>query len=459
MAKATMSAMDMLGEEAGIDLLNDPEVQKEANTPQSRLEKTLSEVNADEAMASSPAAANFKFRSLLSEAQQAALKKSAPAVAERMIKDYNQILEFGAPVLEEMNKDSEALLEEQKHIKIPEADDIVNNLMRELDGYNAKYRDRKTEEFFAKIKKWFGGAKYSLETMVRDSKPIAERLNLVAENLYKMEINLGENIIRARKLHESTIKTMDKVVAVLAALEEISEYLHEKFSRADAALNSADENGVVEFDGETYSFQEFKEFHADLAQGISEVEKTWHDWRSQFFIGFATAPTLRNLIMVSASMKRRLLVFRTQGIPAARRSLAMWQQAALATQSAEMGDKFREANEKLLVDSFGAAATAVDKVAKASQAPLLSEEGVFKVLDSVRRQADSLVAADKWGRDMRDKSLAAFERAEQDISTIDVETRRKLVESAISAAQGKDLPAAPKIDSGDDLMGMLAASN
>lgn len=437
----------------GIDmaaLLADPEVQKAA--PQAPLEAALASVTPAEAAASSTAEAKFEFRSLLSDEQREALKKSAPAVAERMLKDYNQILQFGAPVLEKMNQASIALLNEQKDIDVPEADQIVNNLLREMDGYNAKYRNLKMEDFVGKIKKFFGGAGYTLKTMIRDAKPISDRLNNAEVKIYEMEKNLGNNTVRARKLHEQTLDTMDDVVAVLAALEEIAAYLHEKFDRADATLKAAGtEETQVEFEGKKYSLSEFKEYHADLAQGISEIEKSWFDWRTQFFMGFASAPTLRNLILVSASMQRRLMVFRTQGIPSARRGLAMWQQAALAKQGAEMTDSVQKGTNDLIQNAFAASADAVEHVAMASQAALITEETVFAIIDSVKKQADSLVAADKWGRDMRARSIAALDKGEKDITAIDVEARRKLVENAVNAASPKNLESAPDMPAGDIL--------
>lgn len=434
-------------------LLADPEIQKQA--PESPLEAGLSAVTADDASAATPADAKFEFRSLLSDEQRKALKKSAPAVAERMVKDYNQILNFGAPVLEKMNQASIALLNEQKDIEVPEADHIVNTLLRELDGYNAKYRNLKMEEFAARIKKFFGGAGYTLKTMIRDARPISARLDEAEVKVRQMEINLGTNSDRARKLHEQTLETMDDVVAVLAALEEIASYLHAKFDRVDAILKKAgDAEQQIVFEKQSFSLSEFKELHADLAQGISEIEKSWFAWRQQFFLGFASAPTLRNLILVSASMQRRLLVFRTQGIPSARRGLAMWQQAALAKQGAELGDSLQKGTNAMITSSFEASADAVKHVAMAAQAPVITEETVFAVIDSVKKQAQSLIDADKWGRELRTRNIAALERGEKEIATVDAEGRRQLVANAVNAASPKNLESAPDMPEGDILAGL-----
>jgi len=433
------------------DLLADPAVQKEA--PESSLEAGLSGVTAEDAAAANPGEAKFEFRSLLNDDQRAALKKSAPLVAERMVKDYNQLLNFGAPVMEKMNQASIALLNEQKDIELPEADQIVNNLLRELDGYNAKYRNVNMEEFVSKIAKFFGGAGYTIKTMIRDAKPISDRLDDAEIKVREMELKLGDNSDRARKLHKQTLETMESVVAVLAALEEIAEYLRNRFVLMDGVLKAAEAKGEqqITFEGKPYSIAEFTELTADLAQGLTEVEKSWFDWRQQFFLGYASAPTLRNLILVSASMQRRLLVFRTQGIPSARRGLAMWQQAARAKQGAQMGDSLQKATNTMIQGSFEASADAVKQVAMSSQAPVITEETVFKIIDSVRNQAASLVEADKWGREMRARSLSALEKGEKDIATVDADKRRQIVANAIAAASPTTLEGAPDMPSGDIL--------
>lgn len=419
------------------ELIADPEVQK--TMPKSALQERIDTMAPEDASVKTPKEAKLRFIDLLSAEQRAALKARAPQTGEAMMQDTSRIINFGAPVLEKMNQSSIALLNEQKHIKIPEADEIVNNLMREMDGYNARYRNAKMEDFTSKIKQFFGGAKYNVETMIRDAKPIVTRIDQTELNVKRMEMDLEGNAARAKRLHEDTLASMNDVVAVLASLEAISEYLHERFDIVDEILVTSDKESHIDFEGRKYSYNEFKELHADYAQSISELEKSWFDWRQQFFIGYATAPTLRNLILVSTSMQRRLLVFRTQGLPAARRGLAMWQMAALAKGSAEVGDALAKGTNSMLTNSFDAATDAVSFVANAAQAPIVSEETVFSIIDSVKTMSEALVAEDAAGRELRKRNLAALEAGEAAIATSDEESRRKLVEQAVRAAQNTDL--------------------
>lgn len=436
-------------------LLGDPAANGVAATS---LEKAIEAVPVEDAIGEVAPDSAFAFRSLLTEEQRAQLEASAPAVAKQMLRDYNAIIAFGAPVLEKFNATSVQMLEAQKNIKVPAADVIVNDLMREMDGFEKKYRNAKMEDAIDKIKKFFRSSAYTFKTMVRESKPIEDKLDMVTEQLRQMELDLADNVTRGHVLHKATLDTLEEVVAVLAALEEIQEAARVEFKVVDALLieaqAEADAQGlsVVTYDGEELSLNELKDLHAGMAQGLGELEKTFVDWRSQFFIGFAQAPTIRNLILVSATMQRRCQVFRTMGVPAARRSLVIWQQAVLAKEGAEMGEAVQEGVNKLLQDSMGAAADAVVDVAMASQAPVVTEDTIFAVIDSVKKQCEGLVAADKWGRELRAKNIAAMEAGEKAVDAAYVDSRRQLAKAALEGAEAP-AEAAPAPDA-DILKGL-----
>ncbi|MDR1117929.1 MAG: toxic anion resistance protein [Bifidobacteriaceae bacterium] len=401
--------------------------------PATPLEKALATVPPEDKAAAKPAEARFQFRSLLSPDQAAALKKGAPALAAKMTGDLNTIITFGAPVLKKMNDISVRLLEEQRDIELPDADDVVNGLLREMDGFEKRFRNRALEEKAEGIKKWFRGAKYSMKTMVRESKPLVDRLDMAEVRLQDMETKLGDNISRGQLLHKQTLEHLDEVVAVLAALEEISDDIRDEFTAADKLLASTEGDGAVssvEWHGETITANELREIHSNLATALSEVEKTWHDWRQQFFMGFAHAPSTRNLVITQFAMRRRLQTFRTMGIPSGRRSIALWQQAVLAREGAEMGKAVQDGVNKMIAQSFEQTADAVAKVAEAAQAPVITEETVWSVIDSVKNQCQAIVAADAAGRQLRARNLKALEQGEVTIKDEFEQSQRKIAEQA-----------------------------
>jgi uncharacterized protein YaaN involved in tellurite resistance len=421
--------------------------------PASPLENQLAQVTPQDAAASRPSEAQFSFRTLLTEQQLADLRKSAPAVAEQMAADYNTIIKFGAPVLERLTATSSQLLNAQKDIKIPQAEAIVNDLLREIDGFAKKYRNVRLENGVKKVVNFLRGIKYTLTTLARESRPIADKIDMAEVKLKEMEIKLADNVTRGQTLHKNTLTTLQEVAAVLAALEEITDCVKREFADVDALLNGVDAPdpaGAVEkvdYKGRQVTVNELQEIHSNLAGAVGELEKTWFDWRQQFFLGYAQAPSIRNLILVSATMQRRCQVFRTMGLPSARSSLAMWQQAALAQEGAAMGEAVQKGTNNLIQGAFKNSADAVEQVANASQMPIINEETVFVVIDSIKRQCEGLVAADKWGRELRARNIKALEAGEHQIEADFTESRRKLVENAIAATAESSLTQAPMPES------------
>jgi hypothetical protein len=54
------------------------------------------------------------------------------------------------------------------------------------------------------------------------------------------------------------------------------------------------------------------------------------------------------------------------------------------------------------------------------------------VIDSIKRQCEGLVAADKWGGELRARNLKALEAGEQQIDADFTDSRRKLVQNAMA---------------------------
>ena len=211
--------------------------------PASPLEKQLAQVTPQDAAASRPSEAQFSFRTLLTEQQLADLRKAAPAVAEQMAADYNAIIKFSAPVLERLTATSSQLLNAQKDIKIPAAEAIVNDLLREIDGFAKKYRNVRVENGVKRVVNFLRGIKYSLTTLARESRPIADKIDMAEVKLKGMEIKLADNVSRGQTLHKNTLTTLQDVVAVLAALEEITDCVKREFADVDALLPELDTVG------------------------------------------------------------------------------------------------------------------------------------------------------------------------------------------------------------------------
>ena len=418
--------------------------------PKTAVEKVLDTVSPDDAAASTMADTKFKFRSMLTNQQAADLERNAKPLAMEMVHDLNKVINFGSPILAEMEQTYDSLMKAQEDIKMPEVDALVNNLLRDLDGYQKKYRNVQLETTVNKVMHFLKGAGYSLKTMVRDAKPIIEKMELAKQSLYKAELDLKDTIEHSEVIRDDAIAMNSKVIAVLAALEQVLDILHGEFSELNAALEEAEKIAATSggissavWNGKTCTVQELRDEATEYANSISEIEKTWFDWRQQFFFNYAKLPSTRNLILVSATMMRRCKSLRTMGLTNGKAALVMAQQAVLAKQSAETAEKIDEATNQMIQMAFDETGKSVGVIAKAAQTPMISQETVLAIVDSVQKQCQGLVEADAWGRQVRAQNLSAIESGEASIQNSVESARKELVKNALIGTSESNIPNAP----------------
>ncbi|MDR3202798.1 MAG: toxic anion resistance protein [Bifidobacteriaceae bacterium] len=404
-------------------ILGDPQANPVAETP---LAKAVARVSPDDA-AAPPAQSHFEFRSMLSADQRSALESRAPELADRLLADRNTLLAFGSKVLDKVNATTATLLAAQRGIELPDANLIVNGILRELDGFSAKFENERVRGLVGRLREAFNSSKNTLKAMYRESKSIEDRLDIAANETRAMELKLADNVSRGQQLYKDNDESLTGLVGVLAALEQVRDAAKERAAALTAELAALPDQDPARAGVE--------ERYATLAESVEALEQTLFDWRQQFFLAYAMSPAVRNLIGVSYAMQRRLQVFRTMGIPGGKKSLAMWQQAALAQQSGEVGHTLAEGTNKLIQGSFTAAGKAVADVAKAAQEPVVTEETIWAIRDSIRAQCDGLVEAGRWGRAVRAKTLAAMETSEREIGQSVTVARETVVREILAEAQ------------------------
>lgn len=376
----------------------------------------------------------FKFRKQLTDLELKAVQKAAPGLSEKMVEDFNYIITFGSDVLDNINAINSRLLSEQKDVEIPEADVMVNGILRELDGYSAKYSNPKMKNFIDRMMEKMKGSTYTLKTMVRDAKPIADKMDIAQKEIYKIELKLRDNVTRGHELRNVTIETLTEIVKILAIFEEVIEVTRVVALYMESVLSKAaaqGEDAPVSWDDKTYTVNEFREIYAQQASALGEIEKTWFAWRQKFFLYTTNVVATRNIINSSFGLQRTCMRVRVDAIPAARSQLVVWQQAEQARQGAQMAEKVNEGVDRLIRDAATGTASAVEAVAKANQRSMLSEETIMAVTDSLRDQFTSMVTAEREGRAIRARNLAVIQSSESAIKVASDEARKELIESAM----------------------------
>lgn len=431
-----MSA-EAMKEENVLDSLTETEFADEENVD-SQLDKTVNRVSVEEISVKSPDKTSLKFRNQLSADDLKSVQEAAPKLANKFVNNWSSIIDFGSEVMDNVNNINARLLDEQKDTEIPQADAIVNGILREIDGYSAKYSDPKVKNFITKILHKMKGTGYTLQSMIRDSRPIANKLDIASGQLQKMENELRDNVLRGHELRKATLKALNDMVKVLAVFEEVIDVSRQTALKMESALKDAEAKGtdtIINWDDKNYTIEEFKEIFENQTSSLGEIEKTWFAWRQKFFLYGANVTATRNIINMSFGLQRTCQRVRVDAIPAARNQLVVWQQAEKGREGARMAESANAGVDRLIAGSAQGTADAVAEIADANQRTMISEETIMKITQGIHDQFTAIVEAEKNGRAIRERSLQVIQQSELAISQASKEAQTALIESAMTSVR------------------------
>lgn len=357
---------------------------------------------------------SYAFRELVPEKRLADIKRVVPQLATKVVSSPSAIISYKESVLKGVNELSERLIDEQKGVSIPEADNIINGVLHEIDGYSSKYSPEKMNSKMSAVKRRLFGPMYAIKAMKKDALPIAGKLDEVSVEIQKMEIGLRDNAARGRVLRKKMIDSLGNIVDVIAILEELKECLGNDIEKMSEVASEAN-GGIVEWEGQKYTPEEFDELMSDYGTALSEAEKTWFNWRQKYFLYIANIVSSRNIIQVSMTMERTCRRIRVDAIPAARTQLAAWQQAEFARQSASKADTINEGVDRLISASIKGSTDAVSSVMSASTKAMISDQTVLDIADNIRRQFQIMLDAESEAKAARQRNLALIENGEEAI--------------------------------------------
>lgn len=456
MSDAVAEAMKSLGIDENVDTVKDLAAEKDMLVADESVDPVVSEADGLQSENTKVFNENrTNFRNQLSPEDLQKVKQAAPIIAQEMLEDPDRILSFGESVMKTIYDLNAQMLEEQKEVKIPEADAIVNGILSDLDGYSKKYKAKNGNGFFDKLVKGFRNQKHSLKSMVQDAKPIVKKLDEAQVKILDMENALRDNVARGQVLHDTTIQTLRQMVKVLATLEEIVDITREQAQEVEKALNSAgaSADSMVVFKNKKYTVQEFREVFKKYAYVLSEEEKTWFSWRQQFFMYTTNISATNNIIQSSFALRRTCRNIREKAIPSARSQLVVWQQAEQARHGADMANRVNDGVNRLIKSAAEGTTEAVGQVAEANQNAMINEDAINTMAESLREQFVKMVEEERRGRTIRAKNIAVIEEAERSLRASEEQYQNDVLDDA-STSVGAERKSASSSSDADSILGI-----
>ncbi|EPA2135087.1 TelA-like protein MW1294 [Streptococcus pyogenes] len=353
----------------------------------------------------------ISFFEKLSADQQTAITAKAPALVDTFLADQNALLDFGQSAVEGVNATVNHILAEQKKLQIPQVDDLLKSINRELNGFIAKYKDATPVDLDKKpnfLQKLFKQSRDPLQEFYFDSQNIEQKMDSMAAAVVKQEDTLARNIVSAELLIEDNTKSIEHLVGVIAFIEASQK----EASQRAAAL----QKDLKTKDSATPDYQIKADLLARTTEVINTLEQQHTEYLSRLYVAWATTPQMRNLVKVSSDMRQKLGMLRRNTIPTMKLSIAQLGMMQQSVKSGMTADAIVNANNAALQMLAETSKEAIPALEQSAQKPTLSMKSVTSLAESLVAQNNGIIAAIDHGRKERAQLESAIIRSAETIN-------------------------------------------
>ncbi len=370
------------------------------------------------------------FLKTLPTETQDKIKAQTPALVEKFVGDENYLLTFGTTAVENVNQLVNKILEEQKHIVIPEIDDMLRNANRELTGFSTKYNTvdkaslEQKEGFFAKL---FKSGQSKLNDLYFDSKNIEEKMDKLAADIVKQEDVLSRNIVSGQMLIDENTKSIEPLIGVIALIESSDMEAGSQAAALQTQLAAAQPNSP--------EYNEIQNKLSRVAEVMDRLEQRHTEFVSRLYVAWANSPQLRNLIKISSDLKSKLSLIRLNTIPTMKLTIAQLGFLQQLKTTSKIASTVDEANNNALQMLAATAKETIPEVERQVQNPSITVDSIVKIADSIVAQNQGLIEAIQEGRKNRQAVEASIIQSAQTIADSTKLRDAKIIEGITQNAQ------------------------
>lgn len=319
-----------------------------------------------------------QFLTSLETEDQEKIKAQAPALVGKFIADENSLLDFGTGAVENVNRVVSRILEEQKHLQLPEINDILRNANRELTGFSSKYGNVEKIDFEEKeglLSKLFKSGKSKLNDLYYDSKNIEEKMDVLAATIVKQEDTLSRNIVSGELLVEENVKSIQPLVGVISVIEAS---IIEATKEAEATKNE-----LSTVAPNTPQAAQLSDQLTRTAEVINRLEQRHTEFVSRLYVAWANTPQLRNLLKTSSDLKSKLSLVRLNTIPTMKLTIAQLGFLQQLNATNKIASSIDEANNNALQMLADTSKSVIPEVERTVQNPSITVATISKLAQSI----------------------------------------------------------------------------
>lgn len=342
----------------------------------------------------------FSCRTALSATERMQLEAASAQLLVLFKKDRAQLSAFGDGALDDLNATVAHILREQGKLRIPEVEKMTKEMAFVIKDFRRKYRNddpkllEALEKFADSVKGIFRAGKDFFDRLYIDSQSAVERLDGVAKKLIEHKGVLDRNVFLADELYEKNEVALLKLQGVIALMEQILELMHAEAVTKKQELDSMPAGQSPE----RRKKEEELNLHLEM---IEELEVRRSEFVQRLFVGFSTAPQIRNLRKVSNSLSQRLQLLVSLTIPTMKLTIAQWGMMLQMDKAGKAIETVNDLNNDVLQGYAQATGEAIPRLALLSQTPSTTPTTIMVLAESIQTQHEGMVHAIEEGQRMR----------------------------------------------------------
>ncbi len=323
----------------------------------------------------------------------------AQEVLAKILQNTQILALFGMDALEGVNQLSDRMLNERPEVNIPEVQEAMQTLSRDMRGIGSKYNpnDPQVLKKYANVKGGIlariGWGKTFLQAFLDDIQTLQKKFEFVTTILEGKKEELLRNVTYYDSFYRLNEQEIGKLIYKIGIMEIIRDLLTDKAQEITVGdANIGDRGG---------------EQQAQLLSLVTLLDNKIIAFKGRLWVAWAMAPQIRTMRAISLGLSAR--IDQTVGItiPTMKTTIVIWLTLTDAQQAEQFNRSVEETYNSVMNLFAQATQQMVPALANSLEAPALDPRTVVAWTQALVAQADGMVNAINEGKLKR----AALENA------------------------------------------------
>ena len=335
---------------------------------------------------------------------------------------------FGNDTLTAVNDLNDRMLTQRPPVDVPELNDAMRNLSRNMRGLGRKY-DPKDEKVLEKYKNFKGGilariglVKTFFDEFLDDIRSLDNQLDRVIETLEGRQNQLLRNVTYYDEFYKLNEAEIDRLIYKIAVMEILRDLIVARAQQIVIGDSTLGDRGGEE--------------QAQMLELVAFLDRKIVAFKGRLWVAWAMAPQIRTMRAMSVGLSARSDKTVDVTIPTMKGVIVVWLTLSEAQQAQQFNEAVEGTYNDVMVLFANAAKAAVPVMAEALETPALDPRAIQAWSESLSAQADGIVQAIETGRQKRIELEQAMITGKEVIDAATLRVNQAQLESVLSAARG-----------------------